>query len=322
MKISQIINNPELKSDILEKLTSTKIPMYLQKNSTEIFEFLSNATSEDKVPQNLRADIEAIILLVGRPVLEIQNNTFSISVSSEWHEKLTNNREKIEKAIPAVGRIEVREHPSHEWLGTGWLISENIIVTNRHVASEFAMKKNNDFVFRHNVVTEKKMIARIDFREELGSPDQIEFNIEKVLYIDEGEGPDIAFLQISSISNSSTNLPEPIKLSPQKIEIGKDVAIIGYPARDPLRNNPQDMDRIFNSIYNVKRLAPGSIISLNGNSDWIIAHDCSTLGGNSGSVLIDIESGEAVGLHFAGKYRDSNYAVSSTKISELLNNIL
>ena len=41
-------------------------------------------------------------------------------------------------------------------------------------------------------------------------------------------------------------------------------------------------------------------------------HDASTLGGNSGSAVIDLETGEAVGLHFAGSYLQANYAVPAS----------
>ena len=40
-----------------------------------------------------------------------------------------------------------------------------------------------------------------------------------------------------------------------------------------------------------------------------MTHDASTLGGNSGSAVIDIDSGDIVALHFAGEYLKANYAV-------------
>ena len=40
-----------------------------------------------------------------------------------------------------------------------------------------------------------------------------------------------------------------------------------------------------------------------------MTHDASTLGGNSGSAIIDVDSGEVVALHFAGEYLKANYAV-------------
>ena len=42
-----------------------------------------------------------------------------------------------------------------------------------------------------------------------------------------------------------------------------------------------------------------------------ITHDCSTLGGNSGSAVIDLATGHVIGLHFAGAYLKANYAVAS-----------
>src|SRR5262249_34036669 len=45
-------------------------------------------------------------------------------------------------------------------------------------------------------------------------------------------------------------------------------------------------------------------------------HDCTTLGGNSGSVVLDLASGEAVGLHFAGLYQETNYAVQASLLAE------
>src|SRR5262249_1075036 len=45
-------------------------------------------------------------------------------------------------------------------------------------------------------------------------------------------------------------------------------------------------------------------------------HDCTTLGGNSGSVLLDLENGVAVGLHYAGLYQENNFAVPASVLTE------
>ncbi len=73
--------------------------------------------------------------------------------------------------------------------------------------------------------------------------------------------------------------------------------------------------RIFNGIYDVKRLSPGVVTESTPN---LLKHDCSTLGGNSGSVMINLATGEAVGLHFGGSYKISNLAVPAPVISDLL----
>ena len=75
------------------------------------------------------------------------------------------------------------------------------------------------------------------------------------------------------------------------------------------------MDKIFGDIYDVKRLQPGQIKSVRTD---LITHDASTLGGNSGSVVIDQQTGKAVGLHFGGKFMEENYAVPAPVIRDIM----
>ena len=50
-------------------------------------------------------------------------------------------------------------------------------------------------------------------------------------------------------------------------------------------------------------------------------HDCSTLGGNSGSVVLSLATGDAVGLHFAGRFLEANFAVSSGVVAQRLDDV-
>jgi endonuclease G, mitochondrial len=73
-------------------------------------------------------------------------------------------------------------------------------------------------------------------------------------------------------------------------------------------------------VYSVKRLAPGKInqrasVESFGKNVSATTHDSSTLGGNSGSAVIDVSTGNVVGLHFAGVYLDSNYAVPTSELA-------
>ena len=52
-----------------------------------------------------------------------------------------------------------------------------------------------------------------------------------------------------------------------------------------------------------------------------LQHDCTTLGGNSGSVVVDLDSGKALGLHFSGKFLTTNYAVRADIVKRLLNDV-
>ena len=53
-------------------------------------------------------------------------------------------------------------------------------------------------------------------------------------------------------------------------------------------------------------------------SGHVFGHDCITLGGSSGSPVIDLASGNAVGLHFGGRFRVANYAVKVSAVKQIL----
>ena len=47
----------------------------------------------------------------------------------------------------------------------------------------------------------------------------------------------------------------------------------------------------------------------------MLAHDCTSTGGCGGAPLIDLETGEVLGIHFAGQYLKMNYAVPAAELS-------
>jgi endonuclease G len=50
----------------------------------------------------------------------------------------------------------------------------------------------------------------------------------------------------------------------------------------------------------------------------LLHHDATTLGGNSGSVVFDLESGKAIALHFGGIEGTRNEAVQATRLQEII----
>ncbi|MEO1533375.1 MAG: DNA/RNA non-specific endonuclease, partial [Pseudomonadota bacterium] len=86
---------------------------------------------------------------------------------------------------------------------------------------------------------------------------------------------------------------------------------------DPRRNDPTLMNDIFGGTYDVKRFSPGLATGFE-EGGVIMLTDYTTLGGNSGSVVLDIETGEAVGLHFAGLFGETNFAVSGDIVASAL----
>jgi len=97
------------------------------------------------------------------------------------------------------------------------------------------------------------------------------------------------------------------------------VAAIGYPAYDSRIPEPDLMKQIYGEVYDKKRLAPGAITEAD---DQRVLHNCTTLGGNSGSVVVDLDTGEAIGLHFSGSFLRTNYAVRADRVAERLKSVL
>lgn len=262
--------------------------------------------------------LESIVLRRTRPVLAIQNNITKLEFidkadSEIWLGRLRSAESVLNRVIRAVGRIDI-QGGRLDWVGTGWLVAENILVTNRHVAREFATQNGKGFDFR--IGLDGKMSAGIDFLQEIDNPATLVFRLIKTLHIEYEPGPDLAFFEVELTSGSSA-LATPIGLSSQ-IRVTRNVATIGYPAYDSRIPEPDLMEEIFGKTYNKKRLAPGAVTAIEPTR---ILHNCTTLGGNSGSAVVDLETGEALGLHFSGSFLATNYAVRADVVKHFLDNL-
>lgn len=254
---------------------------------------------------------EAIVVLTGRPSLLIQNGTFEMPDSAVWQADLTVAKSAIEAVIARTGRVEVFNHFNFDWVGTGWLIAEDVIVTNRHVAEEFAQAEGQGFGFRSNLIG-TEMGAAVDFREEFNSLSELSVKVEEILFIADRHAPDIAFLKITG----DTPLPEPLQLAAEAPEVRTTIGTVGYPAFDP-RNGVDAMADIFGDVFDKKRFGPGKVSHIGEGVHWFV-HDAATLGGSSGSPVFDLNTGRVVGLHFSGRFLEGNFAVKSSFVADAL----
>ena len=273
----------------------------------EVFDLARPAVRDDVV----EIMEESIALRLERPVLAIRDDKVDLTFKKQedstlWKDRLGKAAAQITKAARAIGRIELRGHPQLTWAATGWLVDDDKIVTNRHVAELFTQHDGKGFTFQVGLG------AAVDFRQEHGSEKTAVFELQKVLHVEERPGPDLAFFEVEV--KSDPKLAQHITLA-KAPRITPDAAVIGYPARDGRIPEPALMEDIFGDVYNKKRLSPGGVIRL---EDSRIHHDCTTLGGNSGSAIIDLDSGEALGLHFSGTFLVANYAVPASVVAERL----
>ncbi len=272
---------------------------------------------------DVRAMALETIVREGRPAFPIQDGKvnfaggFQDAAAKTIVETLTAALPTLEPLIPLVGRIDVDNYPiALPFLGTGWLVDQDLVVTNRHVAELMAQSDNGKFRFRPGRLGEPLRVA-LDYLHELGSNKRKVRQVREVLWIEKDSGPDIAFIRLKS--DTSVAGPPAFKLAENDAKPGDGVVVVGYPAKAPAHIIPNQewMDRIYGGVYDIKRIAPGL---MGANNLGSATHDCTTLGGNSGSVVIDMKSGKAVALHFAGRYMIENYAVPASTIKQYLKN--
>jgi len=253
---------------------------------------------------NEQLGLEAIVHLFGRPALLVQDNDFA-APPEEW-KHLEGKRQMLKGILPSVGRVDLENHHTFPWCGTAFLVGNGIVMTNRHVAAVFSTLQGKEWKFTPGVK------VKVDYREEFQRDKSNEFKVDKVL----GVHPtyDLALLSVS-MKAGKKKAPAVLKLSSKQPKATKDadVVVIGYPAFDSRNGRTEQID-IFKNIFNVKRLQPGKSTGLK-QTPQILGHDCSTLGGNSGSCVIDLETGNVVGLHFGGQYLKGNVSVPLWKLA-------
>ena len=268
-----------------------------------------------------RTHAEAVVVAHGRPAMLVQRNRIQLPESSELRRRLEATRARYESRLASVGRIELTGHPRLHQVGTAWIIAEQLVVTNAHVAEEFVARDQTHLVFRR-AVGQDTMAARVDLREEYvaegATTEQFEVGVDQVLYLADladAQAPDLALLRLSP---GSGGLPPPIPFADVPLDWGRDIAVVGYPAEDPLGAPSAEVARrLFGGIYGVKRFSPGRISTTPAGA-WAFSHDATTLGGSSGSVVIDLETGGAVGVHFAGTLERANFAVRGSYVLDAL----
>ena len=261
------------------------------------------------------------IVREGRPAFLIRDNRIvpdggAGGIAKTLMERLTEAAPAVEPLIPLVGRIDMANAAgSLTYAGTGWLVERDIVITNRHVADLIAVSDGGTYLFRPGRLGGDLRVT-LDYCHEQGSGRTSVVRVKRVVWIEpDPRKADMALLEVDRHTDGT--LRDYIPLAAMDVSPDTDVAVIGYPARASAEQIPDQawMDRIYGGAYDVKRIAPGLMGVA--TSGWA-THDCTTLGGNSGSVVLDLKTGCAAALHFAGRYLVENYAVPASTIRQYL----
>src|SRR5262249_41158130 len=95
-----------------------------------------------------------------------------------------------------------------------------------------------------------------------------------------------------------------VDIAPDWAQLQQTIFIIGYPGNPGFATyTPTLLEQLFQSTFGYKRIAPGVVVGSQVEvAEWTMAHDATTLGGNSGSiVLVAGREHIAAGLHYGGR---------------------
>lgn len=271
-----------------------------------------DAIHQDReIRQDERFALEAIVMPRFRPVIDVVGDDFARPPEPWKHLGAGKAKQNLLDVLPSIGRIELPGHPSIPFGGTGFVVGDDLIMTNRHVAELFATGVGRQGL---NFIPGSK--SGIDFGQEVVERESLLLPVKTIAMIHPHW--DMALLHVSGLT--SKQKPLVMCTTPPEELLDRDIAVVGYPAQDR-RNDFELQMKIFNKTFDVKRLQPGKIRKRElitdhfQNKVFTVTHDASTLGGNSGSAVIDVLTGEVLALHFGGRYLVANYAVPTFELA-------
>lgn len=205
-------------------------------------------------------------------------------------------RGKVRPFVGSIGRIEDSKK-SH--VGTGFVVGDGLIATNRHVLA--VLSGGADVLAAGN--------ARIVFKQEAGASNATTDigGITEVVHVHPKK--DIVILRAETAARA------PVRFSDHELKEADTIVAVGYPGKDE-NNNPLFLTAVFNGKFGVRSAALGEV--LDGTEGPDIFHDCSTTQGNSGSPIFSLATAEVVGIHKSGYFMYRNEGISAAEVRKLL----
>jgi len=282
-------------------------PETLAAMALKIAEAALDRVASGTLPANLRDEevsaLEAIVLVSGRPAMGFVNGRVqrppAIGANSTWRVLVATFGSEVNTVAASVGRITLnRPGEPAEILGTGWRVGANLVITNRHVAKDVM----TDPLLPVDQWTAGSVHPSMITFNAAGSA----FTLSAPAYVAADESIDFAVFRLQA----TAPIPPPLVTEFDEVVVGRMVArdggtafvgnplyAIGHPWR-PFYSSA--VSSVFGTADGSIRWSPGYATRLDVAAP-ILEHDCSTLGGSSGSCMVSADSHAVVALHVGGR---------------------
>lgn len=257
---------------------------------------------EDPTAEELTA-LEIVVRLL-RPVMFSRNGILEDLPEADGHaphpaelkDTWSKFRDRLKSRIGSIGRIETA---AGKHVGTGFMVGDGLLATNRHVLGALT--------FGSEALAAGA--ARVVFKQESGLA-----NASGDIVPIDGVAAIHRTLDMVLLAVAKQGRPA-IPVAPVSAGETLRVVTVGFPANDPA-NNPLFLAGLFQGRFGFKSAALGEV--LDGVAAPSLFHDCSTTQGNSGSPLFSLDSAEAVGIHRAGFFMYRNEAVDAAALRSFI----
>jgi V8-like Glu-specific endopeptidase len=189
-------------------------------------------------------------------------------------------------------------------IGSGFLVAPDRMITNDHV--------RRDILNRWGRADEQGLadgLALARFGLEDGSTDR--WSVAIVGVIARHPTEDVVVLRLAPEPRLAAGPLPSLAQASAGAALGAEIAVIGHPMPDA--RNPVFGAAVLGTggAPGVRRASPGRVIR-GGATQF--SHDCSTLGGSSGSPVIDRRTGVVIGVHASGVFAVRNGAISTAAL--------
>ena len=253
--------------------------------------------------------LEVIVQVLGRPALRLPKGKVhgpdtDLGANTRWIILLNDARSRINRAAASVARLNrLRGDGQEEHLGTGWRLGPDLLVTNRHVAQTLVQ----DVSLAHGqCVLDAGRPCIADFGMTDDPEGTTRFSVASIAYCAPDPAIDVAVLRLQP---DGRKFPDALDVSFDEARLGRQtdadppvfkgqpVYVVGHPL---LRLPTTQSLQVFGDADGLKRVSPGFTTALQRASSSV-DHDCSTLGGSSGSAVLDVHEHRVVGIHLGGR---------------------